>query len=154
MAYEIEADVPSNREDPDSEGSAEKQAQIMLIEDSPLIQASLIDLIKTDPRCNIAAVVDGEDEAMQLLDRNKYDILIIDLQLRNGSGLGVLHRSTGASGLRNYKLLRIVLTNFDSPLLRQRCLDAGADYFFDKAKEFEKVAETIDEWLLNHQLGN
>jgi len=35
---------------------------------------------------------------------------------------------------------------FPYPQYRQKCLAAGADYFFDKATEFEQVAEVLKQW--------
>lgn len=67
------------------------------------------------------------------------DVLILDLRLPSGRGLEMLHwiRRNG------WGAVVIVLTNLPYPQYRERCLAAGADYFFDKAEEFECVKHTI-----------
>jgi len=37
----------------------------------------------------------------------------------------------------------VMLTNYPYPQYRKKCMDAGADYFFDKSNEFHKVAELL-----------
>ncbi len=39
----------------------------------------------------------------------------------------------------------IVLTNFAFPHFRDRSLKLGADYFFDKAKEYDRVRDVLEE---------
>lgn len=43
-----------------------------------------------------------------------------------------------------------VLTNDASEFNRQRCLRAGADCFFDKSTEFEKVLELVQRQAALH----
>jgi DNA-binding NarL/FixJ family response regulator len=38
----------------------------------------------------------------------------------------------------------IVLTNYPYPQYRKKCMDCGADFFFDKSTEFGKVIEVIE----------
>jgi len=69
------------------------------------------------------------------------DVLILDLRMPGGSGLDVLNylRSKGKT------IRTIVLTNQNCNFYREQCLDLGADYFFDKALEFERVREVLAE---------
>ena len=61
------------------------------------------------------------------------DLVIIDIFLRKGSGLGVLQGLAGSS--RDCK--RVVLSNFATPDMRRKCLDLGADKVFDKSNEID-----------------
>ena len=119
-----------------------KPASVLVIEDSRMILDSLVDIINADPGRRVVATTDTEQEAIDIVNRGNVDIAIIDLQLRQGSGVGVLQRLRHETSV-----LKIVLTNFSSPQMRQRCLDLGANYYFDKSREFELVAQVIDAWL-------
>ncbi|MFA9440099.1 response regulator [Uliginosibacterium sp. sgz301328] len=131
----------------DASASAPRPAlrpvQVLLVEDSPVIRDSLIDLVESDHRCMVGRTTDGETEARAALQGHDFQIAIIDLQLREGSGLNVL------SWLQHQPdpPLRIVLTNFAEPRVRAQCLALGADYFFDKSREFEEVSTAIDRYL-------
>lgn len=120
-------------------------ASVLLVEDSLLIRDTLIDLIDVDPRCKVLGFVNSEINAIEILKTNSFDILILDLQLRQGSGIGVLDWLMLQNNTR--PALKIVLTNFDNALFRNRCYDAGADFFFDKSREFEFVSEVLNRWL-------
>lgn len=81
-------------------------------------------------------------EAVDIVRQLRPDAVILDLQLAEGSGFDVLKtiRQNGPAPLV------LVLTNHASMQHRQRCLQAGADYFFDKAIEFGKVQEVCERW--------
>lgn len=79
------------------------------------------------------------EEAAAMIVNRKPDLVILEAELRNGSGIDVL---------RHLKqlLLRptvIVVTNQASQELRSACADAGADFFFDKSLEDRKVVDTV-----------
>jgi DNA-binding NarL/FixJ family response regulator len=66
---------------------------------------------------------------------------VLDLQLRTGHGFNVLK----AVRSRPYgsQLIVVVFTNFTSSQYRDRCMEMGADYFFDKSREFHRVREVL-----------
>jgi CheY-like chemotaxis protein len=90
-------------------------------------------------------VDEAEDVAggLALARRHHPDAVIVDIRLREGSGLEVLQvLKTDPS-----PPLVIMLTNHPSELHRRWCRAHGADFFFDKAREFEKVLD-----VLSHRL--
>lgn len=125
-----------------NDGVASRPAHVLVIEDSAMIRDSLVEIINADKRRQVTATTDTEQNAIDIVHRGNIDIAIIDLQLRQGSGVGVLQQLA-----RDTDVLKIVLTNFSSPQMRQRCLDLGANYYFDKSREFELVVQVIDAWL-------
>jgi DNA-binding NarL/FixJ family response regulator len=69
----------------------------------------------------------------------KPDAVILDIQMPNSSGI---------DALQNIKIggptpVVIMLTNYAYPQYRKRCMDAGADFFFDKSTEFEEVVNVL-----------
>jgi DNA-binding NarL/FixJ family response regulator len=66
---------------------------------------------------------------------NEADLVIVDIFLKGGSGLGVL-REASALALR-HKL--VVLSNYATPDMRRKCLELGADRVFDKSNEIDAL---------------
>jgi DNA-binding response OmpR family regulator len=63
--------------------------------------------------------------------------VILDIRMPGGSGMDVLQ----AIKREKQAPMVIMLTNYPYPQYRKKCLGLGADYFFDKSTEFEKVTE-------------
>ena len=68
------------------------------------------------------------------------DVVILDIRMPAGSGIDVLRSIKGATPSPTV----IMLTNYPYPQYRKKCADAGADFFFDKSGEFDKVAEVVE----------
>ena len=66
-----------------------------------------------------------------------WDLAIIDLQLSQGSGFGVLQEQRNRSSVQKI----VVLTSYVNQDIRQRCLQAGADGVFDKTRDIEKLVD-------------
>jgi two-component system, NarL family, response regulator DevR len=64
----------------------------------------------------------------------------VDLRLTGGSGLDVLAGLARSSR----PVITIVLTNYSSAVIREACLSAGANYFFDKTGEFNLALDVIE----------
>ena len=91
----------------------------------------------------IVGEAETESDALALLGGGGWDAAILDLQLRQGTGLGVLKhlRQEG----RPTKTKVIVFTNYAFPQYRDRSLFFGADFFFDKSREFHRVREVLSD---------
>jgi len=118
--------------------------RVLIADDSPAIVERLTQVvgkISGVERLDQAGTVASASEAVRRL---KPDVLILDMQMPDGSGLDVLKiiRENGIA------CAVIVLTNFAYPQYRRRCLQGGARFFLDKSTEFEKVGELL------HSLGS
>ncbi|HEX8740660.1 MAG TPA: response regulator [Casimicrobiaceae bacterium] len=115
--------------------------RVLLIEDSPLIRERLAESIIVAGRIEIVGQADSEHAAIGLLAATAWHAMVLDLQLRHGTGLGVLRAlvSVRPPGARV-----IVLTNYAFPQYRARSLALGADHFLDKAREYHRVREILD----------
>lgn len=113
--------------------------RVLLIEDSLLIREAVAELIESDGCAYVAAAADSESAAIGALQDNTFDVVIVDLKLREGSGFGVLRV------LRESKpgMLVIVFTNYATPAIRKRCAELGAAWFFDKSSDVEAIGELI-----------
>ena len=115
--------------------------RILLVEDSPLIRERLAETLVEPGVIEIVGQADSEDTAIALVLENSWDVLVLDLQLKHGTGLGVLR---ALRPIRSTDTRVIVLTNYAFPQYRAKSLSMGADFFFDKAREYHRVREVLD----------
>lgn len=109
-----------------------------IVEDSPLIREDLIATLEELTPVHVVGTADNEDSAVSWLQApgHPVDLVVIDLFLHGGSGLGVL-RALAAQPPPRCKL--VVLSNYATPAMRRTCLDLGADCVFDKSTEIDAL---------------
>ena len=115
--------------------------RVVIVEDSPIIRARLAESLAEIPNLTVVDQVENETAAVDVLRHKAWDAVVLDLQLKQGTGLGVLKAL--ALGARPQHAKIIVFTNYAFPQYRDRSLALGADYFFDKAREFHRVREVL-----------
>jgi DNA-binding NarL/FixJ family response regulator len=115
---------------------------IVTVEDSAVIVDRLKRMLCDIPgiQCKNAETVAA---AMELIDATLPDVVIIDIHLRNDDKNGIDLLSIIRKRYPGMKTM--MLTNLSDLRYRILCRDAGADYFFDKSEDFDKVPETIYE---------
>lgn len=121
--------------------------RVIIVEDSAIIRARLAESLGEIPNVEIVGQVETEAEALARLKEPRWDAAVLDLQLKQGTGLGVLKSLAHGARPANTKI--IVFTNYAFPQYRDRSLSLGADYFFDKAREFHRVREVLSQLASN-----
>lgn len=116
---------------------------IFVVEDAPEIRKRLIAMIRMVGGVNVVGEADSVNAAIAGILGSATDTLLLDLQLRDGSGLDVLTRVKQARP----ELHAIVLTNFATQQYRQASLAAGADFCLDKSQEFGLVPGILRNWI-------
>ena len=108
-----------------------------LVEDSPVIRQSLIATLEDLAPVEVVGTAEDELSAVQWLTQpgNEADLVIVDIFLKSGSGLGVLR---SVSGLTLGSKL-VVLTNYATSDMKRKCLDLGADRVFDKSNDIDAL---------------
>ena len=108
-----------------------------LVEDSSVIRDNLVGLLSDTVPMEILGSAEDEASAVAWLrDHSRHcDLVILDIVLRTGSGLGVL----AACRERVDNAKWIVLSNHATPEMRQKCLEFGADAVFDKSNELDSL---------------
>jgi DNA-binding NarL/FixJ family response regulator len=117
---------------------------VLLIEDSPLIRRSAVEAIDASGCLRVTAWADTPERAIALLASQAFDAVIVDLQLKGGTGVEVLAYLQRA-GLTD-SLFSAVLTNHALPAYRERCKQYGVRHFFDKSLEFDRVLDALHEY--------
>lgn len=123
---------------------AQAPLKVLLIEDSAVIRESLTEALDSTGMLQVVGVAETADDAVRTLKEGSFDAVIVDIQLRRGSGMDVLAYLHEAGLLPH--LLAIVLTNYALATYRKRCMQLGVKYFFDKSLEFDRVIEVLDEF--------
>lgn len=108
-----------------------------IVEDSQLIRKELTATLEELSPVQVVGWAEDEAGALRWLADPAHDaeLVIVDLFLRAGSGLGVLRGSTPRHGGPHL----VVLSNYATPEMRQRCLELGAERVFDKSGELESL---------------
>ncbi|RJP67504.1 MAG: DNA-binding response regulator [Comamonadaceae bacterium] len=107
-----------------------------IVEDNPVIYDNLVSTL--EELANVQVVGHARDErgAVDWLRQgDRFDLMIVDIFLLTGSGLGVLKAAQDAQ----LPARRVVLTNYATADIRQRCAVLGADRVFDKSCELEDL---------------
>jgi len=122
---------------------ATRVLRVLVVEDLPRVRTALRELIEESSQFEVSAFAETEEEALQRFDDLRPDAVVVDLKLRAGTGLGVLHGIRARAPAP--KPLVIVLTNHALPVLETACLQAGADHFLDKSRDFLKVRPLLEQ---------
>jgi CheY-like chemotaxis protein len=126
---------------PRKNGAPGKPLRILLVEDSPLLRGRLENMLSQHAAFKVTGLAAGESEAIEKLDSVPYDAIVVDVELRPGSGIGVIRQARARN--KDVKdgghVWIVVLTNYDLPTVRERCMQAGADHFLDKMREIDQL---------------
>lgn len=115
--------------------------QVLLVEDSTVICNLIAAIVNGVAGVSITDSVGSEADAIQAVNHGNIDVVILDLQLRNGTGFGVLRAMR--------KMARrpevVVLTNFALSTYRDSALALGARHFLDKSRDYERLPGILTE---------
>ena len=106
-----------------------------IVEDSAVIRENLIAALEELAPIEVVGTAVDEPGAVSWLRSagQHCDLVIIDIFLKSGSGLGVLR---AASELHKPMSL-VVLSNYATPDMRRKCTELGASRVFDKSNEID-----------------
>ncbi len=113
-----------------------------IVEDSQVIRDSLIATLEELVPVDVVGTADGETTAVRWLSDagNAVDLVIVDLFLKQGSGLGVLRAAQSLAQRCNL----VVLSNYATADMRRKCLELGADRVFDKSNDIDALIQYCD----------
>jgi DNA-binding NarL/FixJ family response regulator len=113
--------------------------RIQIVDDSPDVRERLRMMIESHEGMVVVAEADSPAMAFEQFTRERPDAIILDMRLKNGSGLDVIHavRET-AQPVRI-----LVWTNYPHERYRTVTTIMGADYFFWKATEYDRLIATL-----------
>jgi len=108
-----------------------------IVEDSPVIRENLIATLEELAPVRVVGSAEDEYGAVQWLQQAGHptDLVIVDIFLKSGSGLGVLRAAQALAPPRRL----VVLSNYATPDMRRKCLELGAERVFDKSADIDAL---------------
>lgn len=124
--------------------------RVLLADDSHFILDWLQDMLRGCKGVEVVGTFKNGPDALEGLRMLKPDLAIIDIKMPGLSGLEVLKEIRK----ENETVKVIILTFFSMDHYRDQAILDGADYFFSKVDDFEKVTLVVDEMLAKESNGN
>ncbi len=124
--------------------------KVFIVDDSALVRERIIDMISENPGIEITGQAKNAQEGINSILKLKPDVVILDIRMPGGNGIEVLKNIKKNSSAPTI----IILTNYPYPQYRKKCMEAGADYFFDKSSEFNKIVEVIKKLIQESNAQN
>jgi len=125
--------------------------RVLVVEDNKHVASLINDGLKGASRREFGggvsfAVSNAEDgrQAVEILRREKFDALIVDVYLPVIDGARVIQTARGELGLAD---LPIIAVSAGGDSARKSALDAGANIFLDKPMRLRQVIDTIQKLL-------
>jgi DNA-binding NarL/FixJ family response regulator len=114
-----------------------KALKTYLVEDSAIVRQNLTELLEESAPVQVVGGASDELTALEWVrDRShQCDLVIVDIFLKGGSGLGVLRDGAGIEQPAKW----VVLSNHTTKEMRDRCIELGADRVFDKSNEIDQL---------------
>lgn len=120
--------------------------KVVLIEDSLLVRQTMAAVLGEMAGLEVVGGAADEATAIELLLTQQPDLAIVDLELRSGSGLGVL-RALAREPDRFGSPRTVIFSHHSHALLRERCQALGAERFFDKATQLAELIAYVRQAL-------
>lgn len=117
--------------------------RVLIADDSPAVRQRVASLLDTAEAVEIVGQCGDVPGTLNAIQGLRPDVVILDLRMPGGSGLDVLEALRYGGWTPTPHV--IVLTNFPFPQYRQRCLEVGASFFFDKATEFDQLPQALEQ---------
>jgi DNA-binding NarL/FixJ family response regulator len=113
--------------------------RVIVVDDSPVVRARLVAMLTEAPGITVVGEACDGPEALRLVRAHAPDIVVLDLNLPGMNGLEVL----ALVKMRPSPPVVIILTNHPHDRYRLACMQGGADFFFDKSCDFDRVLLTV-----------
>jgi DNA-binding NarL/FixJ family response regulator len=113
--------------------------KIVLADDSKILRQRIISLLEEIQGVQVVAEAENSHQAIQYVEDLKPDLIILDIRMPDGGGLEALKVLKD----KNISVTKMIFTNYPNEQYRKKCMELGADYFFDKSTDFEKMVDVV-----------
>lgn len=117
--------------------------RVVLIEDSAVLRDLLSAMLAGISTLQIVGAADNEAAALVVLARTRPELVIVDLELKSGTGLGLL-AAIQAAPERFGSPRAVVFSNHSHAVVRARCRELGAYAFFDKSFQMDELMNFLE----------
>lgn len=119
---------------------------LFIADDSEVLCNLLVEKLKEYENLEIIGIAHNYSDAIKCIDSIQPDAAILDIQMPGGNGIGILERIKK----KQESTKVIIFTNYPYPQYRRKCQEAGADFFFDKHNEFNKLFDVVRQYVKEH----
>lgn len=128
--------------------------KVITVDDSPIVSERLQSMLREMDQVEFMGNARNTSAALLIIDQHKPGAVILDIHLGEEtpkvSGINLLIELKQ----KHQDMKIIMFTNLAVPQYRQACLALGADYFFDKSHDFEKIPEALKEIIQQRNFSN
>ena len=124
--------------------------RVFIVDDSPQITEMLRELLSDPGHVEIVGFADAAPNAIEQIQLSNPDVVVVDLQLKDGNGFDVIKAVRLLPQAQN--MLIILFTNHASRELQKHGTDLGADFFLDKSTDHAKILEILQNAVRASQL--
>jgi DNA-binding NarL/FixJ family response regulator len=118
---------------------ATRKMRVILVDDHPIVRQGLTQLLQHDPDLAVVGEAESPVEALKVIDDLKPDIALVDITLKDASGIELVKDIR----VRHPQLPVLVLSMHDESFYAERVLRAGARGYVTKEEAPEKVLNAI-----------
>lgn len=119
--------------------SPETAMSLLIVDDNVHFVNRVTKLVQDIPHIGPIHIANTFDEANEMLNKEKPDLVLLDISLQGKNGIGILEGIVQSG--KSCKV--IMVTNNTDEYYRQKCIDLGALYFLDKTYDFARIPEII-----------
>ena len=120
-----------------------KLFRVLILDDSREVSERLANMLLELDGIEIVGQAENSKTAMAMNRELNPHAVVLDTRLPDETGIEVLKEIKKL----NFDTKVIIFSNHSFPQYREKCLALGADFYFDKSTEFEKVPQTITKWV-------
>ena len=118
--------------------------RVLLVEDSRVLAERIREALGALDDVEVVGAVADETAAVEAVRGMQVDVIILDLQLKQGTGFGVMQR------LGKSRPKVIVFTNYMLPEYQRLASALGVEYFLNKSLDYERLPQLIQEIGASH----
>jgi DNA-binding NarL/FixJ family response regulator len=125
-------------------GTLKRKKRLLIVDDSDFIRDRLVDLFDDIENFDPVSEAKNSEQAYTVFNSSSPDIVLLDIQIPGDNGIKILEK---------FKMLKpgviiIMLTNYPYEQYRKRCMELGADYFFEKSGDMKRIYNICDNLIL------
>ena len=113
--------------------------RVLLVEDSRVLSERMRESLEGLDNVEVVGAVADESAAVAAVRQHAVDVIVLDLQLKEGTGFGVMER------LGKARPLIIVFTNYMLPEYQRLARSMGVEHYLNKSVDYERLPQLLSE---------
>jgi DNA-binding NarL/FixJ family response regulator len=113
--------------------------RVLLVEDSRVLSERMRESLEGLDNVEVVGAVADESAAVAAVRQHAVDVIVLDLQLKQGTGFGVMER------LGKARPVIIVFTNYMLPEYQRLAQSMGVEHYLNKSVDYERLPQLLSE---------